>query len=129
MSEIETYEKTILGIYRSYCKKPEWYKIQLLLQNTLKLGMLLGREQLLQQQEAFKKKDNVPINRKETDTFEILEEIKSKGEFVLECSTKREAMKYRDRIRSYAKYEGTRVRTSIDKNKILRIYLEKGECS
>lgn len=54
MNAINEYAEIIKGIYRSYCQRPEWYKIQLLLQNAFKLGVAVGEQRIFNSRDCDK---------------------------------------------------------------------------
>lgn len=100
---IEDYVDIIIGIYRNYCIKPTWEKLQLMFRNILLLGVEIGRQQAFQSMEENKK----PIKKvKEhhrtlkSDTPSYLD-FNGKNELVHNCEDNLAARRLTDRIRKH----------------------------
>ena len=119
MNLIEDQADIVKGIYRNYEIRQDKEKLTILLNATLRLGIMFGKEIAYANMKKHTQKTNARnySKRAKQKSHKRLSELEfedGEDERTLECESVQEARKKRDRLRSYARYHGIPVKVFMD---------------
>ena len=119
---IEDQADIVKGIYRNYEIKQDKEKLTLLLNATLRLGIMFGKEIAYANMKKNVQKTRNYSKRAKQKSHKRLSELEfedGEDERTFECESVQEARKKRDRLRSYARYHGIPVKVFMDRREVI----------
>ena len=121
---IEDQADIVKGIYRNYEIRQDKEKLTLLLNATLRLGIIFGKEIAYANMKKNAQKMNARnySKRAKQKSHKRLSELEfedGEDERTFECESVQEARKKRDRLRSYARYHGIPVKVFMDRREVI----------
>lgn len=122
MNLIEDQADIVKGIYRNYEIRQDKGKLTLLLNATLRLGIMLGKEIAYANMKQKQKNARNYSKRAKQKSHKRLSELEfedGEDERTFECESVQEARKKRDRLRSYARYHGIPVKVFMDRREVI----------
>ena len=122
MNLIEDQADIVKGIYRNYEIRQDNEKLTLLLNATLRLGIVFGKEIAYANMKKYAQKAKNYSKRAKQKSHKRLSELEfedGEDERTFECESVQEARKKRDRLRSYARYHGIPVKVFMDRREVI----------
>jgi hypothetical protein len=119
---IEDQADIVKGIYRNYEIRQDKEKLTLLLNATLRLGIMFGKEIAYVNMKQKQKNARNYSKRAKQKSHKRLSELEfedGEDERTFECESVHEARKKRDRLRSYARYHGIPVKVFMDRREVI----------
>ena len=119
---IEDQADIVKGIYRNYEIRQDKEKLTLLLNATLRLGIMFGKEITYANMKKNAQKTRNYSKRAKQKSHKRLSELEfedGEDERTFECESVQEARKKRDRLRSYARYHGIPVKVFMDRREVI----------
>lgn len=119
---IEDQADIVKGIYRNYEIRQDKEKLTLLLNATLRLGIMFGKEITYANMKKNAQKTRNYSKRAKQKSHKRLSELEFKDgedERTFECESVQEARKKRDRLRSYARYHDIPVKVFMDRREVI----------
>ena len=119
---IEDQADIVKGIYRNYEIRQNKEKLTLLLNATLRLGIMFGKEIAYANMKQKQKNARNYSKRAKQKSHKRLSELEfedGEDERTFECESVHEARKKRDRLRSYARYHGIPVKVFMDRREVI----------
>lgn len=119
---IEDQADIVKGIYRNYEIRQDEEKLRLLLNATLRLGIMCGKEIAYANMKKNAQKTRNYSKRAKQKSHKRLSELEfedGEDERTFECESVQEARKKRDRLRSYARYHGIPVKVFMDRREVI----------
>jgi hypothetical protein len=119
---IEDQADIVKGIYRNYEIRQDKEKLTLLLNATLRLGIMFGKEITYANMKKNAQKTRNYSRRAKQKSHKILSELEfedGEDERTFECESVHEARKKRDRLRSYARYHDIPVKVFMDRREVI----------
>ena len=119
---IEDQADIVKGIYRNYTNRPDSEKLRLLLNAVLRFGIMAGKEamyQSMRKSEEQKRNYSRKARQKSQKRLAELELKDGEDERIYECENAQEALKKRDRMRSYARYHDIPVNVFMDRKTVI----------
>lgn len=119
---IEDQADIVKGIYRNYEIRQDKEKLTLLLNATLRLGIMFGKEIAYANMKQKQKNARNYSKRAKQKSHKRLSELEfedGEDERTFECESVHEARKKRDRLRSYARYHGIPVKVFMDRREVI----------
>ena len=119
---IEDQADIVKGIYRNYEIRQNKEKLTLLLNATLRLGIMFGKEIAYANMKQKQKNARNYSKRAKQKSHKRLSELEfedGEDERTFECESVQEARKKRDRLRSYARYHGIPVKVFMDRREVI----------